>query len=184
MQVSSQNRQQAIFAAILVVIAIASRVVFNELHIYNFSAVMAAALFGGAFIANRSLKFAIPMVAMLATDGWLGVYNVGIMLTVYAAFALTVFLGDRYAAKPSMTRYAGSVLGGSLSFFILTNLAVWLFGDGTMYPRTFDGLIQSYTMAIPFYKNTLVSDLIFTTLFFGSFELLRYRRSELVKVKA
>jgi hypothetical protein len=178
-----QNRRQAIFAGALVLVAIASRVVFNELQIFNFSAVMAAALFGGAYITNRALKYAIPVAAMLATDAIIGVYNLGIMASVYGAFLFTVFLGDTWSGKSTLGRYVGSVLGGSLSFFVLTNLAVFSFGDGMMYPHTFAGLVSCFEMAIPFYRNTLLSDLLFTTVFFGGYELFKLRYLQPVAVR-
>lgn len=180
----TQPRQQALFAGLLVTVAILSRVLFNELQIFNFSAVMSAALFGGAFLVRRTWKYAVPMVAMLATDAVLGVYNLGIMLSVYGAFLFTVLLGDLYTRKPSHLRYAASVVTGSLSFFVATNLAVWFFGDGTMYPHTGEGLVQAFTMAIPFYKNTLLSDLLFSTAFYGAFELFRLKQSSRYRVAA
>lgn len=179
-----QNSRQAIVAVGLVLVAIATRVIFNELHIYNFSAVMAAALFGGAYITNRALKYAIPVAAMLATDAIIGVYNVGIMMSVYGAFLLTVFLGDSWSRKSSLARYAASVFGGSLSFFVLTNLAVFVFGDGTMYPHNWGGLVLCFEQAIPFYRNTLLSDLLFTTVFFGGYELFKLRYLQPVKVRS
>jgi hypothetical protein len=179
-----QPRQQALFAGLLVTVAILSRIVFNELQIFNFSAVMSAALFGGAFLVRRTWKYAIPMVVMLATDAVLGVYNLGIMLSVYGALLFTVLLGDLYTRKPSMGRYAGSVIAGSLSFFVVTNFAVWFFGDGTMYPHTGQGLVQSFSMAIPFYRNTLLSDLLFSSAFYGAFELFRMKQASRYRVAA
>ena len=52
-----------------------------------------------------------------------------------------------------------------VSFFLLSNFAVWAFG--TMYPHNWSGLIQCYTMAIPFFRNTFASDLILTPLAFS-----------------
>lgn len=169
-----QNRRQLFFAVGLVLIAIASRVVFNHFQVFNFSMVMSAALFGGAYLTSRALKFTVPVAAMLVTDMIIGVYNPGIMLSVYGAFLLTVFLGDRFATN-SLRGYAGSVMGGSLAFFVITNLAVFAFGDGTMYQHTFAGLVECFAQAIPFYRNTLMSDLLFSTVFFGGYELFKLR---------
>ena len=55
-EMQEQNRRQLIFAVGLVLVAIASRVIFNKLEIFNFSMVMSAALFGGAFLTNRVLN--------------------------------------------------------------------------------------------------------------------------------
>ena len=45
-------------------------------------------------------------------------------------------------------------------FFLVTNFAVWLAWD--YYPKTLEGLILCYTMAIPFFQNTLISTCLFT----------------------
>ena len=53
-------------------------------------------------------------------------------------------------------------VGGSVWFFITTNLAVWTILD--YYPKTIEGLIACYTLALPFFKNTLISTCLFTGL--------------------
>ena len=53
----------------------------------------------------------------------------------------------------------------SLSFFAISNFAVWALWN--MYPKTLAGLAECYTMAIPFFRNTAVSDLLFAGAFFG-----------------
>ena len=62
---------------------------------------------------------------------------------------------------------AGAVLGGSLLFFFVTNGAVWLFAEGSIYPKTLAGLATCYWMALPFFRNTVASDLLFSAAFFG-----------------
>ncbi|MEP7235969.1 MAG: DUF6580 family putative transport protein, partial [Ignavibacteriota bacterium] len=69
-------------------------------------------------------------------------------------------------------RYILVALGGSLGFFLITNFAWWPFYT-TLYPHTIGGLIQSYTMALPFYKNSLTSDLLFSAVLFGGFEMAK-----------
>jgi hypothetical protein len=58
-----------------------------------------------------------------------------------------------------------NVLVSSLIFFIVTNLGVWLV-DG-LYTLDFNGLMNCFTMAIPFYKNELFSNIIFSSTLFG-----------------
>lgn len=41
------------------------------------------------------------------------------------------------------------------------------------YPHTLEGLIQSYTMALPFFRNSLISDIAYTIILFGGYELIR-----------
>jgi hypothetical protein len=59
----------------------------------------------------------------------------------------------------------GAALGSAVSFFLVSNFGVW--AAGYLYPRTWAGLIASYTNAIPFFRNGLASDLFFATVFFS-----------------
>lgn len=171
----TSRRNFAILALSLVVFAIATRILFNALHVFNFNAVMAAGLFAGAYASNRRASYLVPLVAMLATDLFIGVYDWKLMLVVYGALALAVMLGQWYRKSPSFGRLAASTVTGSLGFFLLTNAAVWLFGDGTFYPHTIQGLMQSFVMGLPFYKMSFIGDLVWTGALFGSYELVRSR---------
>ena len=65
---------------------------------------------------------------------------------------------------------AGAALASSALFFIVTNFGVWALDN--MYPRTIAGLIACYTAALPFFRNTLEGDLLYTLVLFGGFALL------------
>jgi hypothetical protein len=41
-----------------------------------------------------------------------------------------------------------------------------------MYPKTAAGLLACYIAAIPFFRNMLVGDLLYTAILFGGFRLL------------
>jgi hypothetical protein len=179
-----ENRNEIVFAGLLAVLAIATRLVFNYLHVFNFNAVMATAFFAGATLSRKKLAMLIPLGAMLLTDMYLGFYDWRIMATVYGAFALVIFIGSHYAEKPSLLSFVVSLLGGSMSFFLLTNFAVWLFGDGMLYAHTTAGLVQCFAMGIPFYRNTLLGDITFSTALFGGLALYRYRVSTVQRVIA
>jgi len=62
-------------------------------------------------------------------------------------------------------------LGASIIFFLVSNFGTWM--SGMMYPKTGAGLIACYTAAIPFFQGTFISDLVYTTVLFGSFELVK-----------
>ena len=53
-------------------------------------------------------------------------------------------------------------IGSSVLFFVVTNFAVWIMWD--YYPNTLEGLIMCYTMAIPFFQNTLLGTVVYTAL--------------------
>jgi hypothetical protein len=56
-------------------------------------------------------------------------------------------------------------LFASTGFFVTTNLATW--AEGQLYPMTWSGLYTCYVMAIPFFGNTVVADLIGAGVLFG-----------------
>ena len=106
-------------------------------HPPNFSPVMAIALFGGAYFADRRMAYLVPLSAMLLSDFLIGFH--GQMWLVYGCFALVVWLGTRIAGKTSFPHVLGATLAGSLIFFLVTNFGVWAF-DG-LYPRTWEFLV-------------------------------------------
>jgi hypothetical protein len=64
--------------------------------------------------------------------------------------------------KKTYVHLGSNALVSSTIFFVITNFAVWM--SGTMYPLTLDGLIICYTMAIPFFGNTLAGTLFYVSL--------------------
>jgi hypothetical protein len=155
--------------------------------VWNLVPVGALALFAGARLRSR-WAYAVPLGVMLASDllllPYLGARTfswVGTPL-IYGSFVLYVFLGQRLIGRDETSPMVigGASLLASVQFFLLSNLAVWL-GGGT-YPRTLAGLAQCYWMAIPFYRNTLAGDLLFTQLFFAVHTLAVHVRAP-VKVR-
>ncbi len=82
--------------------------------------------------------------------------------------------------KFSFNKVLGFSLLSSVIFFIITNFAVWLFSS--WYPRTKEGLFLCFFLALPFFKNTLLSDLFFVPIFFYGYEMIR-KLSESIKNK-
>jgi hypothetical protein len=67
-------------------------------------------------------------------------------------------------------------------FFLATNFAVWAFSP--MYEKTLEGLVLCYTMAIPFFHNTVAGDLIWSGAIFGTYFALRnYSHLQIFKQK-
>lgn len=128
-------------------------------HPPNFTPITALALFGATTFKNKYLGVFLPLIAMVLSDIYLGFY--GITLWVYGSFLLISLLG-RYWKKIKVT----NVLISSLIFFIITNFGVWLGG----YPKTWEGFLLCYTMAIPFFINSILGDLFFSYLMKFSFQ--------------
>jgi hypothetical protein len=62
-------------------------------------------------------------------------------------------------------------LFSSTFFFLVTNAAVWMFSP--LYNSGFAGLLESLMAGVPFYKNMMMGDLIYTALFFGAYESVK-----------
>lgn len=159
-------------ATILVALCVAVRMAVRDGALPpNFSAVASCAIFAG-FLFRRNLlaALAVPLVAMIVSDSVIGGYEWRIMLVVYAALLAPVAFGRWVgAAKPGLARAAVvplSSLGASVLFFISTNMAEWMFG--VLYPPTPAGLAQCFISALPFFKYTLLGDLVFTVGLFSA----------------
>ena len=139
-------------------------------HPPNFTAIGAIALFGGACFIDKRLSFLVPVSIMLISDLILGYH---IMLSVYISFIIIVFLGFRLARKRTSMKVINTAIIASIIFFIITNFSVFL--TSTLYSKNIIGLIECYTLAIPFFMNTLVANIFYSLLMFYAFSLVKNR---------
>jgi hypothetical protein len=157
-------------------------------HPVNFAPVSATALFGGVHLKKR-YALGVPLAIMLVSNYLLLYINpfgnpvanfshvqpLGAMFYstfgyVLISFAISGLLGLwlRRHYKPS--NVAAAAVAASLQFFLITNFGVWAAGA---YARDLGGLFTSYMMGLPFLQWTLLGDLVYTGVFFGSYELAR-----------
>lgn len=136
-------------------------------HAWNATPVMAIALFAGTYLPKR-WGIIIPLVIVAATDFIIGWHNT--VPFTWVAFALCGMLGWWIRKKPAFGRIACAALGGSVLFFLITNFGVWVMGE--LYPRTLEGLWSCFVAAIPFFRNTLAGDFLYTAAFFGVPQLI------------
>ncbi len=138
-------------------------------HPPNFAPVAALALFAGSFCHSRKLALFIPLIAMLISDWMIGFHS--LMLVVYGCLIFNVLIGQYWigqSRRQPTKLIAASVLGSCL-FFCVTNFACWL----SFYEHNLSGFIRCYTLALPFFRNTLLGDMAYTTIFFGAFALAK-----------
>jgi hypothetical protein len=83
----------------------------------------------------------------------------------WAWYAAIIWLGTRLRNNAKPLWIVGSALASSVSFFLLSNFAVWACWN--MYPKNFAGLIASYTAALPFFRRSFAGDLVFTAVMFA-----------------
>jgi hypothetical protein len=117
-------------------------------HPPNFTPLTSLAIFGGVMFRNKWLGNILPLLVMILSDIILGFSS--ITPWVYGSFMLITILSSEINLN--------NILRGSVVFFIITNFGVWLLG----YPQTLEGFLMCYTLAIPFFVNSLLGDLFFS----------------------
>jgi hypothetical protein len=148
-------------------------------HPPNFTAVSAVALFGAAYFDRKIFAFIVPIIAMFLSDAIIG-FHPG-MFAVYFSFFIIAAIGLTLREKRTFGRIIAASLSASVAFFIITNFAQWV--SDPFYAKTTAGFIQCYVMAIPFFHYTVIGDLFFVGVMFGSYELVRSKVPALSRVK-
>ena len=141
----------------------------NLPHAWHFTPLAASLLFFGARGSRRQMW--IPLVLLSATDVvltrfmWHYPFTWDTLIT-WAWYAAILWLGTNLRENSGFWRVAAAAAVSSVSFFIVSNFAVWLAWPA-MYPRTVAGLIACYEAAIPFFRGTAVSDMFFSLVMFA-----------------
>ncbi|MCL5020862.1 MAG: hypothetical protein M1339_04190 [Bacteroidetes bacterium] len=154
-----------LLALILILFAVFSRLIP---HAPNFTPVISVALFAGAYL-KKGYAFLVPVAALFLSDVVIGFYGLESMAFVYCTIILIAAMGLLLEKRVSAGKVLGLSLTGSVIFFITTNFGVWVV-PGSIYPKTLAGLAECYTMAIPFFGNTLLSTLVYSAAMFGVYE--------------
>jgi hypothetical protein len=138
-------------------------------HAPNATPILGIAIFGAAVLYHKTwMKYVIPLSAMLITDLFLGFGS--IQLFTYGSIGLIIAGSSMLLKKRTFARVLAGSLMAAVVFFLVTNFGSWLMFD--MYERTLSGLATCYTMAIPFFRNTLASTLVSTGALFGLYYLV------------
>ena len=138
-------------------------------HPANFTPVIALVLFGGVYLDKKYAMF-FPIFLMMATDIILGTHP--IMLFTWGSLFLISAIGLWLRSKKNARNIVVSSAASAFAFFVITNFGVWLSG---YYPLTLKGLAACFTLAIPFFRMTLLSTIGYSVVFFGAYELLAKR---------
>lgn len=170
----------------LVIVAAVFRVIPDKP--LGFAPQLAIALFSGAMIKDRKLAFLFPVLSMLISDLiFQGLYAAG--LSPYGGFyggmwlnylliaAVTIF--GVMIKKVNVKNVVLASLAGPTFFFLVSNFLTWVgVGDHVEYPKTWEGLMTCYTLALPFYKGSLIATLVFSGVFFGAWSLAGKRETK------
>lgn len=154
-------------AYLFVIFSVVARMPFMP-HPWNFTPVAAALLYFGARGSRRQLW--VPFVLLAASDVILTKFVYSYPFTwdtfvTWAWYAAILFLGTQLRENSNWLRVGGAALASSISFFVVSNFAVWVCFD--MYPRTLAGLMTCYAAGLPFFRRGLAGDMLFTAVMFG-----------------
>ncbi len=181
-----------VFALGMVVLAAAWRMIaIHAPALANFAPLMALTFCGAVYFRDRRL-WLVPFAALLISDLYLDHYyatrfnetwNWPSVLVRAVCFAAALAIGHFVAQRRSWLTLLGGTLGGSILFYLATNTDAWI--RDPFYVKTAAGWWQAMTVGRPefpptlfFFRNTLVSDLVFTAAFAVAMELAALRAGQ------
>jgi len=170
------NKVLLIVVTCLVLVAVVIRLLPHD---PNMTPITALAFVAGLYLGKKWV-FILPGLALLISDILIGFYDWKIMLSVYVSFLLICLLSLVVTKYRSTLTSGLSIVGASLLFFLITNAAVWAFSP--WYEKTFSGLLYSYELGLPFLRNMLIGDILYTVVVVSLFEVVHFlyrRRHEL-----
>lgn len=131
-------------------------------HPPNFTPILAISVFAGIKFKDNLFSYLVPVFAMLVSDAIIGFHS-GIII-IYSAIVLSAFVSRRFNTINT------SVLGSCILFFLITNFQVWLMSPS--YSKSLTGILECYTLGIPFFGMTLLSTFFYSYILFYSFTFL------------
>jgi len=154
-------------AYLFVIFAVLARMPFMP-HPWNLTPVAAALLYFGARGSKRQLW--VPFVLLAASDVILTKFVYAFPFSwdhfvTWAWYAAILLFGTRLRENSNWMRVGGAALASSVSFFVVSNFAVWACWN--MYPKTLAGLMTCYAAGVPFFRRGVAGDLLFSALMFG-----------------
>ncbi|CAN5717370.1 hypothetical protein BH11BAC4_BH11BAC4_25150 [soil metagenome] len=170
---NKQNSGTILIALVLILAAAVSRVL---MYPHNFSPIIGMAIFSGAVIKDRRLAFVLPILSMFVSDVIFEVFNIAPgfwgwgQLVGYGILALITVIAFSLK-KINVINVAVYAVVSSVIFFILSNLSFFIIDNPVYHTYTQDtnGFIQCYVQALPFFRISLIADLVYSGVLFGSF---------------
>jgi Family of unknown function (DUF6580) len=150
----------------------------------NFAPLAAIALCSAAYLPKK-YKFSVPLITLFISDAIINFrYGAPLLdpqiLLRYFALAVVGGVGVLFQNRASLKTLLPASIAGSMIFYTITNAFSWLSDPG--YVKNLGGLIQALTVGLPqysatpswmFFRNSLISDLLFTVLFVVSMSVGR-----------
>ena len=169
-----------------ILVAIIFLAAFSRLipHIPNFSPLGAIGLFGAAYFSKKWQALSLPIAATWLSD--LFINNVVYaqyypkftwfyegFYWQYGSYLLIALAGFLIFKKVKTSTVLMGALASTAIFFLVSNFGCWI--GSTIYAQSFSGLITCYAAGVPFLKGTLLGDLFFSGVLFGSFAFVQQK---------
>jgi hypothetical protein len=169
---------------LLVVIAAVYRIIPGRPG--GFAPQIAMALFAGSVIADKKISFLLPLLSMFVSDALYEVLYINGLSTMqgfysgqttnYLLFAGLTVIGF-WVNKNNIAHIIGGSLAAATLYFIASNFLVWI-GEGLginnlPYAKNWAGLMECFTVAVPFYLKSIYATLTFSAVLFGVHYFIR-----------
>ncbi|MBK8054058.1 MAG: hypothetical protein IPK35_12510 [Saprospiraceae bacterium] len=190
-----KTNNKMIVVVLLMIIGAFSRLIP---HVPNFTPTEGITIFGVAFLGRKYLSIILPCVLIYLTDFVINntvarsfftevegtVWFSNYMIFNVISLVLVVFTTSIILKKINIVSVALAAILASVIFYVITNFGA-LFSPASLYTKDFSGLMQSYLAGLPFFRTSLFSNLMFTTIIFGSYYIINSISAiKLAKVKS
>jgi hypothetical protein len=148
----------------------------------NFSVVYALMFCSGIFFKN--VKWIYSIFTILITDVLLNIYyqyhgynsSLLSLLPNYIGYGILIWMGSKLKPDDSFFKLISNSILGSIVFYFVTNTCSWI--SSPVYSNTVLGWVTALTIGtagwpstLEFYRNSILSTTIFTSLFVTSWKL-------------
>ncbi len=181
------SRQTILFYCILIALTVIVKIMCApQINLSGFTTVIAVALFAGLTTKDKTKAFLLPLTTLFFSDVLIQVlYALNLFpyagfysgqVYNYILFALITFIGIGFRNFKTAGIFGAAFIGPTV-FFLLSNLIVWKTQGAIMgFNKDISGLWQSYSFGLPFYRNSLISTLIFLPAFIAFYHWMQYRK--------
>lgn len=177
--------------AVLLLASVWRIVAASHPELANFAPVMALTFCSAVYLRDKRL-WALPFAALALSDLFLDHYYATqfgeqwtwpSVLVRTGCFTLALPLGAAVARRKNWLTLFSGAIASSFIFYFATNTDAWL--RDPFYAKTASGWWQAITSGHPefmptffFFRNTLLSDVVFTGLFAAAFEYAALRAAQ------
>ncbi len=181
------NKNKKSITAIILVSAYILIIAGSKLlpHPENFTPLLGLAIFGGAMFLKKRMFLIITIAALFISDFIFNnfvhpeyisnksglIFFADYMIWVYLSILLVIFGASFALKKFSYLRLLITSIGGALVFYLITNFGAWL-SSPELYTRDLSGLLQSYRAGIPFFRGTIISNIVYSFVIFGLYDII------------